>query len=223
MFESKRNNPVIPGYTGYIPKNAEEQDGYVPKNRQPKSQIPGYCGFIPGVKAENMFGKTYGKATYISSSGTYAKGSEIPNEERYNSILQDSFVNLRKVEDRTVAELVGVPPKKTFYTEKGAVTMRTETYGKVFEIPPDEVEQHEETEDEAERKFYGDVDEKKVVKKGDPIPGFTGYNKRVNADNIFGATYAQARKKGQQSEDDIKVQQQFNIKAQGTMIPPINK
>ena len=29
----------------------------------------GYGGYIPGVKAENVFGQTYGKVTYQSSAG----------------------------------------------------------------------------------------------------------------------------------------------------------
>jgi len=77
----------------------------------------GYAGFIPAVKAENLFGKTYGKLTFVSSAGDHEKGSDIPNEYRYTSMLQNTFVNQRNVNDRTVAEVVGVVPKKTIYTE----------------------------------------------------------------------------------------------------------
>jgi hypothetical protein len=31
------------------------------------------------------------------------------------------------------------------------------------------------------------------VKLGDPLPGYTGFNKRVLANNIFGKTYAECR------------------------------
>jgi hypothetical protein len=30
----------------------------------------------------------------------------------------------------------------------------------------------------------------KLVQLGDPLPGYTGFNKRVLANNIFGKTYA---------------------------------
>jgi hypothetical protein len=50
---------VIPGYTGFIPKNktnthtksaAHSRDGH----------IPGYAGYIPKIKPENLYGKTFG-------------------------------------------------------------------------------------------------------------------------------------------------------------------
>mmetsp|Transcript_32336 Transcript_32336/g.29159 ORF Transcript_32336/g.29159 Transcript_32336/m.29159 type:complete len:106 (-) Transcript_32336:18-335(-) len=36
---------------------------------QRKHHIPGYKGYIPHVRAENMFGKTYGTLTNLSMSG----------------------------------------------------------------------------------------------------------------------------------------------------------
>ena len=37
------------------------------------------------------------------------------------------------------------------------------------------------------------------VKLGEPIPGYAGVNQRIGADNIFGYTYADARKKAKDS------------------------
>jgi hypothetical protein len=48
--------------------------------------------------------------------------------------------------------------------------------------------------------FYG-VEEPKnqAPKHGDPIPGYSGVNRRVVADNVFGMTYAEARRRAQES------------------------
>jgi hypothetical protein len=34
---------------------------------------------------------------------------------------------------------------------------------------------------------------------GDPIPGYSGVNRRVQADNVFGLTYAEARRRAMES------------------------
>ena len=52
----------------------------------------------------------------MSSAQEFHHGSEIPDELRYTSALQDSFVNQSNVKARTVAEIVGVVPKQTFYS-----------------------------------------------------------------------------------------------------------
>jgi len=59
---------------------------------------------------------------------------------------------------------------------------------------------HEETYDDALRIFYG-VETSKIEaqKLGAPIPGYCGFNRRVQADNVFGMTYAEARRRAQES------------------------
>ena len=47
--------------------------------------------------------------------------------------------------------------------------------------------------------FYG-VEEPKVGNVlGEPIPGYSGVNRRIQADNLFGMTYADARRKAMES------------------------
>ena len=41
--------------------------------------------------------------------------------------------------------------------------------------------------------FFGVEHKKKGLDLGKPIPGYSGTNQRVEADNIFGMTYANAR------------------------------
>lgn len=46
--------------------------------------------------------------------------------------------------------------------------------------------------DDANKVFFGVEDKKKGLALGKPIPGYSGTNQRVEADNIFGMTYANA-------------------------------
>ena len=55
----------MPGYTGYRPQHTEPVE--VPATQhETGSRIPGYCGYVSGVKSENIFGTSYGKATGIA-------------------------------------------------------------------------------------------------------------------------------------------------------------
>lgn len=61
MLESRSKKSPIVGYMGYTPSN-EGQEGEGP-NHATGSHIPGYVGYIPAVKSENLYAKTYGKIT----------------------------------------------------------------------------------------------------------------------------------------------------------------
>jgi len=63
----------------------------------------------------------------------------------------------------------------------------------------------------------------KLVRIGNPIPGYTGVSRRVVADNIFGVTYAEGRRKGDESDNNINHDKLNNFKTQSKMVPPIKK
>jgi hypothetical protein len=44
-----------------------------PVSNATAQQLPGYQGYIPSIKAENLYGKTYGKTTAISINKEYPK------------------------------------------------------------------------------------------------------------------------------------------------------
>jgi hypothetical protein len=44
--------------------------------------LPGYAGFVPGVFAENLYAKTYGKTTLQAIKGNFAKGCEQAPDEQ---------------------------------------------------------------------------------------------------------------------------------------------
>jgi hypothetical protein len=61
------HSTAIPGYTGHRPEVWNQQDD-LQQPKGPRKNIPGYGGYIPGVKSENVYGKTYGKTTFASSA-----------------------------------------------------------------------------------------------------------------------------------------------------------
>jgi hypothetical protein len=224
MFNIKRTEPIIPGYTGFLPKTFGEEDGS--QRPKPHGEIPGYAGFIPAVKAENLFAKTYGKLTYISSAGEHEKGSEIPDELRYTSVLQNTFVNQRQVSARTVADVVGVVPKKTIYTESGPFKVDAQVYNSTigFGKKASDDNKQEQTMGDSSKLFYGEnLTEKGAIPIGNPIPGYTGVSKRVVADNIFGCTYAEARRRGDESHSNVSKDKLNNFTTQSKMVPPVKK
>ena len=61
----------VPGYTGYKPQYTDDQasiDNLA--QRDNRYYIPGYSGYVPSIKAENVFGESYGKTTGASVSGS---------------------------------------------------------------------------------------------------------------------------------------------------------
>ena len=53
--------------------------------------IPGYSGHVPGVYAENLYSKTYGKTTLKAVTGEYAKGCVQQADEQYKTNNQVHF------------------------------------------------------------------------------------------------------------------------------------
>jgi len=58
-----------------------------------ESQIPGYVGYIPHLKPENMFGKTYGKITSIAKNEEMPIGNFINSDTRYQSSMKEAYIN----------------------------------------------------------------------------------------------------------------------------------
>lgn len=58
----------------------------------------GYCGYIPGVKAENVFGESYGKSSGQSGRGEIPRGFDYEvRNEKYKTVAQSSFQNQKEV------------------------------------------------------------------------------------------------------------------------------
>lgn len=58
-----------------------------------------------------------------------------------------------------------------------------------------------------------------IVKLGDPLPGYSGTNRRVVADNLFGLTYGDAKRKAQESQKKVEGYQSELLKKTSAMKP----
>tara|TARA_B110001450_G_scaffold145656_1_gene136131 strand:- start:243 stop:518 length:276 start_codon:yes stop_codon:yes gene_type:complete len=91
MEETKK----MPGYTGYKPqhlteeasKNLRDNRFYIPGKSKYFLKLIilclGYSGYVPSIKAENVFGESYGKTTGASVNGSIPQGFIQSNEEKY--------------------------------------------------------------------------------------------------------------------------------------------
>ena len=81
-------------------------------------------------------------------------------------------------------------------------------------------QKHEETYEDALRVFYGvEVPRNEAPKLGEPIPGYCGVNRRVQADNVFGMTYAEARRRAQDSQNRIELEKGETLKTTAQFMP----
>ena len=70
----------------------------------------GYCGYIPGIVSENVFGETYGKTSFASSAKTFGRGMDEPAHMKYITTMKKEFIDhaTRSDQVETTAQLVGV-------------------------------------------------------------------------------------------------------------------
>lgn len=87
-----------------------------PSSPKPISYI-GYCGYIPGIVSENVFGETYGKTSYASSAKTFERGMDEPAHLKYNTTMKKEFIDHATRTDKveTTAEQVGVVRTEDVY------------------------------------------------------------------------------------------------------------
>jgi hypothetical protein len=55
---------------------------------------------------------------------------------------------------------------------------------------------------------------KEYVQLGDPLPGYTGFGKRVLANNIFGRTYAECLKEARRDDNKLQHDKQKTFNTQ---------
>ena len=77
----------------------------------------------------------------------------------------------------------------------------------------------DQTEAEAVQAFYGIEEKPKGLMLGQPIPGYSGVNRRVEADNVFGMTYAEACKRAKDSLARIQQEKGETLKMTSTFCP----
>jgi len=70
---------------------------------------------VPAIKAENMFGETFGKITYKSNNGEVQRGRDAPPETRYKTLTSDYLKHPEAMIAPTVATTVGVERAPEIY------------------------------------------------------------------------------------------------------------
>jgi hypothetical protein len=63
MEQKRKIDKVIPGYSGHLPRR-DIPDDKVKRVPKGDGHIPGYCGFVQSITAENLYGKSYGTTTF---------------------------------------------------------------------------------------------------------------------------------------------------------------
>jgi hypothetical protein len=53
--------------------------------------VPGYSGYVPQVKSENLFGKSFAKITGAAINAEYAKGQMPSQKERFGTVAGQEF------------------------------------------------------------------------------------------------------------------------------------
>ncbi len=61
------------------------------ENAKTKRNVPGYCGFVPQLKSENVFGNTYGATTQQQREGKIHGGFDVQGAERFRSVTQGVY------------------------------------------------------------------------------------------------------------------------------------
>lgn len=232
-FELHRTD-YLPGYTGHIPHNYYEEVA-APEPSAPHSQVPGYGGYIPAVQAENLYGTTYGKITLASASGTYPKGRDPTAAQKFKSDYQVEYVDLRTVQEKKAVEVLGVARQQDLPRTVVPVEVANSFWGvedqeaslkantKAFYANPGlgENEAGERQNPEAAKSlFYGqNPNPTEPMRRGEPLPGYTGFSRKVTSCNIFGLTYAQARKTAAEKLQEEQQERAEVLKTRANFVP----
>jgi len=73
--------------------------------------------------------------------------------------------------------------------------------------------------DDATGVFYGVAAKKDGLKLGNPVPGYSGHNRRFEADNIFGTTYQGSRVSAVDSNGRIQYEKGETLKTTAKFMP----
>lgn len=96
MYAQSQSAMQMPGYTGYKPSSMREEEearilaGSMREETEGR-KVPGYQGYVSGIKSENVFGETYGSTTQKSKEGAYPKGFDVSDGQRYGTVTKNTY------------------------------------------------------------------------------------------------------------------------------------
>ena len=122
------NYKFTPGYTGFAAKHLKDPSYETVKvKRSFLSNIPGYSGFVPSLKSENVFGITQGRASSLSRQGKIEckRGQNInhwdnhSSKDKFQSTIQASFNDKFKqmYEARWKGQTLNLEEKRSNFTK----------------------------------------------------------------------------------------------------------
>eukprot|EP00831_Metopus_contortus_P048424 TRINITY_DN394_c0_g1_i16.p1 TRINITY_DN394_c0_g1~~TRINITY_DN394_c0_g1_i16.p1 ORF type:complete len:200 (+),score=29.66 TRINITY_DN394_c0_g1_i16:299-898(+) len=115
--------------------------------------------------------------------------------ERFVKVLFIKII-LQPIDPTSVNTFWGIEPREDPVVANVAYEKNLAHFYGVHEGEGDSdlgAEKKKQTTEEALAIFYG-VSDKKPIALGEPIPGYGGFNRRVQADNLFGQTYGDSKK-----------------------------
>lgn len=150
------------------------------------------------------------------------------------SMARQQHVDLSTVQERTATEILGVQPRD----EKPATVIPVATLNAFLGEDDEEAQYNRNKElfftnageyqppppqgqdfEENRRKFFNLEKKEKPVKHGMPVPGYTGVVRRVEANNIFGVTYANSIKNSKEDLREKKQEEGFILQQRAMFTP----
>lgn len=191
-----------------------------------------------------MFGKTFGRCTLSSSTGDYEKGIDLPASKKFKSLQQEEFLDQKTVDLELAANIVGVNKHADTYKRPLDPSTMNKFWGtedrddvvnnihyeknKTAFYECDSKRQATQrakcpqSKDAAMKEFFG-VPETKQPEPIVPIPGYSGVSRRVTADNVFGMTYAEARRCADDSMKKINEEKGDTLKENSKFVAEYNR
>ncbi|CDW82803.1 UNKNOWN [Stylonychia lemnae] len=142
----------IPGYTGFKPSEEPFMSAAY-KKETGGNKIPGYAGYVPGVKSENVFGESYGKTSGLSGNGQIQRGFDQPADDKFKSMAKASYSNQRELY-QTMQQQKNNPPQKGPSVDDIPRNVQAKFFG-IEEHDQDRWTQNEKFQ-QAALTFYGD-------------------------------------------------------------------
>ena len=117
-----------------------------------QGQVPGYQGYVPGVKSENQFGSSYGKTSAAATVQRANNGFDMSNQDRFVTQSAQAYQNQMLLSKRIVEKHAPEQPKPTIDDVPSHV--KAKFYG-MANHEQDRYTNNQQLE-EAATQFYGD-------------------------------------------------------------------
>ena len=214
---------IVPGYTGHIPSTRDQQET---PSLEPLSNghIPGYAGYVNKIKPENLYGKSFGKITYDIHS------DRVQAEKPFQTTAQQTFVDQSTIRTRTAFEIVGVNYQGPAYARpspQDLAKLRSTL------VPTQGPSWKENRDSEGVEPFSPKTSKNSSQKTAKnpahndenyiehSLPGYTGHNRKINSENIYGMTYKQAQLTSKTLQSKESEQRKKEMEREVEIIPPV--